>query len=259
MTASPAIPDYSGPSAAIIPGSLYIAERPGGGGRSQRVPRRHADLAAASGAGVRVIVSCLTSRHALSEYARHGFSTRWHPLTDIHMATHGGRLRDLADEVALALTRGPGAILIHVDRWGEWTAAVAAVLRVRLGLASSWEEALEQGESDGLPAGEMARALRPDGIPAAPEIPEDIPAPYMGTPAVPNPSGVGVGGHLIAASLPDRDGWRVVLFLLPGGSARRWAVWSARPTDGACFDGDYFAEYGDACAAFEERNARTTH
>jgi hypothetical protein len=70
----------------IVPGSLAIAERPGGGGRSHRVARRQAELTWWSDQGVRTIVSAMRSRHCITEYAQHGFGVRWHPLKDVVQA-----------------------------------------------------------------------------------------------------------------------------------------------------------------------------
>lgn len=153
------IPGYSGPVAALVPGSVYIAERPGRGGRSQRTAIRNADLAAAHAAGVRVIVSLMRSRNALTEYARVGFSTRWHPLKD--MVTARAELPRMANDIATTMGREPGAILIHCDRWSEWNAAAAAAILMRLGMAPDAAAALEIAESHGLPVGDFARKLTP--------------------------------------------------------------------------------------------------
>ncbi len=160
MTATPnPIPGYSGPVAEIIPGALYVAERPGGGGRSQRVARREKDLAAAAAAGVRIVVSGLRSRHSLIEYAQHGFGVRWYPLKDLVHAR--AEVPHMADEIAKVLSREPGAVLVHVDRWGEWDTAIAAALILRLGIAAPGDTtaALERCEAMGLPVGDLAREI----------------------------------------------------------------------------------------------------
>jgi hypothetical protein len=46
-----------------------------------------------------------------------------------------------------------------VDRANEWLAGVDAALRLDAGLAASPEEALAQAAADGLPVGDLARAL----------------------------------------------------------------------------------------------------
>jgi hypothetical protein len=149
----------------IVPGSLAVAERPGGGGRSQRVARRHRELAWWQEQGVRTIVSTMRSRHSLVEYARHGFGTRWFPLKDLVQGR--AELPRMADEVAELIAREPGAVLVHCDRVSEWLAAVDASLRLRLALADDAVVALEQAEADGMPVGDLARSLmqQEDGPP----------------------------------------------------------------------------------------------
>jgi hypothetical protein len=153
MNAASAVPVH----AWIIPGSLAIAERPGGGGRSHRVARREADLAWWRDQGVRTIVSCMRSRHALVEYAASGWGVRWHPLKDVVQAR--AEIPRIAADVADLIARDPGAVLVHCDRVSEWLAAIDAALRLRLGLATDVAVALEQAEADGLPVGDLARDL----------------------------------------------------------------------------------------------------
>ena len=145
----------------IIPGSLAIAERPGGGGRGHRVARRTAELAWWHEQGVRTIVSAMRSRHALTEYARLGYGTRWFPLKDIVQAR--GEILRLADEVAALIAREPGAVLVHCDRVSEWLAAIDAALRIRLGLATDVASALDQIMADGMPVGDLLRDLLVSG------------------------------------------------------------------------------------------------
>lgn len=141
----------------IVPGQLAIAERPGGGGRSQRVTRRHAELAWWRNQGVATIVSTMRSRHSITEYARLGFGVRWYPLKDLVQAR--AELPRVAGEVAAVMAREPGAVLVHCDRVSEWLAAVDAAIRVRLDLAPDPVTALEQAEADGMPVGDLAREL----------------------------------------------------------------------------------------------------
>lgn len=145
----------------IVPGSLAIAERPGGGGRSHRVARRNAELAWWHDQGVRTIVSAMRSRHALTEYAQLGYATRWFPLKDAVQAR--GEIPKLANEVALLIAREPGAVLVHCDRVSEWLAAIDAAIRLRLGLAGDVDAALGQAEADGMPVGDLARELLDPG------------------------------------------------------------------------------------------------
>lgn len=141
----------------IVPGQVAIGERPGGGGRSHRVSRRNDDLAYYREQGVTTIVSAMRSRHPLTEYARIGFGTRWVPMKDIVQGREA--IAQLAEEVAVCMNREAGAILVHGDRVSEWTAAMDAAIRFRLGIAESMEQALEQAEADGFPVGEIARIL----------------------------------------------------------------------------------------------------
>ncbi len=47
------------------PRKLCALERPGGGGRSHRPERRAAEIAYLRESGVRLVVSCMTTRHNL--------------------------------------------------------------------------------------------------------------------------------------------------------------------------------------------------
>ncbi len=162
MSAATRVPVH----AWIVPGSLAIAERPGGGGRSQRVSRRRADIAWWSEQGVRTIVSAMSSRHGLIEYAQNGFGVRWHPLKDLAQARV--EIPRLADDVAVVMAREPGAVLVHCDRVSDWLAAIDAALRMRVGLAEDIAMALDQARADGMPVGDLARELMdPGGGPLA--------------------------------------------------------------------------------------------
>jgi hypothetical protein len=141
----------------IIDGRLAVAERPGGGGRSHRVERRIAEQAWWREQGVTTIVSTMSTRHSLLEYALDRFAVRWFPLLD--EASAPVTLAALGDEVATLLAEDAGAVLVHCDRPGEWLAAVDAALRLRLGLAGSCGEALGGAERDGLPVGSLANGI----------------------------------------------------------------------------------------------------
>lgn len=153
MQADPHVPVH----AWIVPGSLAIAERPGGGGRSHRVARREAELVWWRDQGVRTIVSCMRSRHALVEYAAGGWGVRWHPLKDVVQAR--AEIPRIAVDVADLMAREPSAVLVHCDRVSEWLTAIDAALRLQLGLADDVAMALELAEADGLPVGDLARDL----------------------------------------------------------------------------------------------------
>ena len=73
----------------IIPGRLAVAERPGGGGRSNRRERRFAELEWWRSRGVVAIVSAMRTRHGLADYVEGGFLARWHPLGDVGGGSDG--------------------------------------------------------------------------------------------------------------------------------------------------------------------------
>lgn len=155
--AAAGVPGYSGHLAAIIPGALFIAERPGGGGRSHRVARRENDLVALHAAGVRTIASALRSRLSCIEYAQAGFGVRWHPLMDVEQARV--EIPRLVEDVAEAMAREPGAVLIHCDRVSEWDAAIMAAALVRLGIAADYAAGLDAAGAAGFPVDDLARDL----------------------------------------------------------------------------------------------------
>jgi len=141
----------------LIPERLAVAERPGGGGRSHRRLRRDAEIDWWAARGVSTIVSCMRTRHGLLDAALAGFAVRWHPLVTPEQGAR--EIRALADTVAECLDAEPGAVLVHVDRPGEWLAGVDAALRLATGLAASRAAALTQAAADGLPVGEISQAL----------------------------------------------------------------------------------------------------
>ena len=155
--AAAGVPGYSGHLAAIIPGVLFIAERPGGGGRSQRVARRERDLVAVHAAGVRTIVSGLRTRAGLVEYAQAGFGVRWHPLESVAAARD--EIPRLVQDVAEAMAREPGAVLIHCDRVSEWDAAIMATALVWFGIAPDYAAGLDAAAAAGFPVDDLARDL----------------------------------------------------------------------------------------------------
>ena len=140
-----------------MPGRLAVAERPGGGGRTHRIARREAELAWWAAQGITSIVSGMRTRHGLLEAALDGFRVRWHPLIEPEQATR--EVPALVERALLEMDRGEGGVLVHVDRPGEWLAGVDAALRLGVGLARGRPDALAQAAGDGLPVGEIARAL----------------------------------------------------------------------------------------------------
>jgi len=140
----------------LIPDRLAVAERPGGGGRSHRVARREAELAWWQGTGVTTIISAMRSRHGLLESALAGFRVVWHPLIDTDQGAR--EIPRLVDAVREALDRGE-VVLVHADRPGEWTAAVAIALRVGLGLDTDDAQAALAVAAAGFPVGEITDEL----------------------------------------------------------------------------------------------------
>lgn len=141
----------------LVPGRLAVAERPGGGGRSHRITRREAELAWWRDQGVRAVASGMDTRHGLVEAALAGFAVRWFPIPDDDGAP--AALAALAAGVQELMAEVDGAVLVHVNRPGEWLAAVDAALRLRLGLARDVPEALAAVERDGLPVGSTTVGL----------------------------------------------------------------------------------------------------
>ena len=141
----------------LVPGRLAVAERPGGGGRTHRIARREAELAWWAAQGITSIVSGMRTRHGLLEAALDGFRVRWHPLIEPEQAAR--EVPALVERALLEMERGEGGVLVHVDRPGEWLAGVDAALRLGVGLARGRPDALAQAAGDGLPVGEIARAL----------------------------------------------------------------------------------------------------
>ena len=141
----------------LIPERLAVAERPGGGGRTHRRLRRDQELAWWAAQGVTTIVSGMRTRHGLIEAALGGFRICWHPLLD---EDQGAReVQALVVTATAHLERDEGAVLVHVDRAGEWLAGVDAALRLALGLARTRPEALAQAAGDGLSVTEISHAL----------------------------------------------------------------------------------------------------
>lgn len=149
----------------IVPGRLAVAERPGGGGRSQRRARREREQAWWRDQGVTAIVSGMRTRHALLEYALDRFAVRWHPLLDEEQGRD--ELRRLVASVMELLEEGEGAVLVHCDTAGEWLTAADAALRVATRTAAGLPEALGQAAEDGLPVTSLTRSLVGAPTPAA--------------------------------------------------------------------------------------------
>lgn len=141
----------------LIDDRLVIAERPGGGGRSHRIARRQAEFEWWRDLGVRHMVSGMRSRHGLVDAALFGFGVSWCPLPDDGSAHE--QLRLLVSTAIDRMDDDTGAVLVHVDRPGEWLAAVDVRLRLALGLAADMDEAIAQTETDALPIDQIAHRL----------------------------------------------------------------------------------------------------
>src|SRR5215208_1017996 len=114
------------------PGKLCLLERPGGGGRSHRPERRAADIEYLREAGVRVVISTMTTKHNLADYEAAGLD--WHhvPVADCAEAN------DALDEVLRLLRkelRKRGAVAVHGNRLTDFVSGVgAAYLRDERGV-----------------------------------------------------------------------------------------------------------------------------
>jgi hypothetical protein len=102
------------------PRKLCALERPGGGGRSHRPERRAEEIEYLKEAGVRVVVSCMQTRHNLAAYEEAG-------LASVHVPVDEND--DGIDELLAVLrreTRKPGAVALHANRYTDFVATVCA-------------------------------------------------------------------------------------------------------------------------------------
>jgi hypothetical protein len=98
-------------------------ERPGGGGRSHRPQRRDDEIAYLKSAGVRTVISLMTSRHNLGDYDAAGLEWVHVPVADT------ADRAEAIEELVLLLRRElrkPGAVAIHANRRTDLVAAVCA-------------------------------------------------------------------------------------------------------------------------------------
>jgi nucleotide-binding universal stress UspA family protein len=102
------------------PRKLCALERPGGGGRSHRPERRAEEIEYLKEAGVRVVISCMPTRHNLAAYDEAGLEWVHVPVDE----------DDAGAEELLAVlrreTRKAGAVALHANRYTEFVAAVCA-------------------------------------------------------------------------------------------------------------------------------------
>ena len=105
------------------PRKLCALERPGGGGRSHRPERRAAEIEYLRGAGVRLVISTMRTRHNLADYDAAGLERLHVPVASC------GEGADALDELLPLLRRelrGRGAVAIHGNRHTDFVAAVCA-------------------------------------------------------------------------------------------------------------------------------------
>lgn len=138
------------------PRKLCALERPGGGGRSHRPQRREAEIAYLKEAGVRLVVSTMTTRHNLAHYEQAGIEWVHLPVAD-DMTSRDEALDELLPLLRREL-RKAGAVAIHANRYTDFVAAVcAAHLHEARGIAV--EDALRAAEEAGLTVTEEAARL----------------------------------------------------------------------------------------------------
>jgi hypothetical protein len=102
------------------PRKLCALERPGGGGRSHRPERRKEEIEYLKKAGVRVVVSCMPTRHNLAAYEEAGLEWVHVPVDEDEAGT---------EELLAVLrreTRKPGAVALHANRYTDFIATVCA-------------------------------------------------------------------------------------------------------------------------------------
>jgi hypothetical protein len=125
------------------PRKLCALERPGGGGRSHRPDRRAEEIQYLRDAGVRVVISCMPTRHNLAAYEEAGLN--W-----IHMPVDedADGLLEVA-EVVRRETRKRGAVAIHANRHTDFVAAVCAV-HLAQSRGTNTDDALRDADAAGL-------------------------------------------------------------------------------------------------------------
>ena len=128
------------------PGKLCLLERPGGGGRSHRPERRAADIAYLRDAGVRVVISTMTTKHNLADYEAAGLE--WHhvPVPD---AADGAEALEQVLRLLRRELKRRGAVAVHGNRLTDFVAAVGAAY-LRDAHDADPMEALRQAEGTGL-------------------------------------------------------------------------------------------------------------
>ncbi len=128
------------------PRKLCALERPGGGGRSHRPERREAEIEYLKQSGVRLVVSCMKTRHNLAHYDAAGLAWEHAPVESSEQGAE--KLDELLALLRRELRR-PGAVAIHGNRYTDFVAAVCAAhlhewrgIDPELGLAAAAEAGL---------------------------------------------------------------------------------------------------------------------
>jgi hypothetical protein len=102
---------------------LCAMERPGGGGRSHRPERRESDVAYLLENGVRLVISCMKTRHNLGDYEEAGLEWLHVPVASCEEGAKA--LEELLPVLRRELRRR-GAVAIHGNRYTDFVAAVCA-------------------------------------------------------------------------------------------------------------------------------------
>jgi hypothetical protein len=105
------------------PRKLCALERPGGGGRSHRPPRRAAEIAYLKSRGVRLIISTMKTRHNLADYEAAGLD--WHHVPVASAEAGADELEELLPFLRRELRQG-GAVAVHGNRHTDFVAALCA-------------------------------------------------------------------------------------------------------------------------------------
>jgi hypothetical protein len=105
------------------PRKLCLLERPGGGGRSHRPERREAEIAHLKECGVRLVISCMATRHNLGAYEEAGLD--WYHVPVVETASGAAALDELLRLLKREL-RDRGAVAVHANRHTDFVAAVGA-------------------------------------------------------------------------------------------------------------------------------------
>src|SRR5215216_5245191 len=105
------------------PRKLCALERPGGGGRSHRPHRRAGEIAYLKDAGVRMVISTMSTRHNLADYDAAGLAWAHVPVAD---TADGEEALDVLLLLLRRELRKAGAVAIHGNRRTDFVAAVCA-------------------------------------------------------------------------------------------------------------------------------------